>query len=670
MFKNMALGAKIGLGFGLLVVIVAILGLVAWNGITRISKNVALSEQGSVCIAHMNQCATLRRDFALQGFAKASTADKSADEKWNDEYSLLAQALTELKESKALSAAYREMVVTALDSAQSYKNAFAKAADCRKSKDAAFASWGKIGWALTEEIQSIKTKVIDPGMAAATASADITNVQKWTKISTGMNEEVIQSFLLLRVNAIYLLSVSTDEQWKKFQAQLQACKDGIAKWASMVKGNTELENTAQKTASFIGEYEAAGNQFYNSVLEDKVVAGELGSTAAGVVGAITKLQDTLKKDMDSIIANTNRIAVLVTVCAIVFGVIMAIFITRSITKPINRVIEGLNSGSDQVTAASGQVSSASQSLAQGASEQASSLEETSSSLEEMSSMTRQNADNANQANNVMKETNAMVASGVDAMKRMGSAIEQIKTSSTETAKIIKTIDEIAFQTNLLALNAAVEAARAGEAGKGFAVVAEEVRNLARRSAEAAKNTADLIETSQKNSEAGVTVATDVAKNLSGIQESAGKVATLVAEIAAASKEQAQGIDQINTAVAEMDKVVQQNAANAEESASASEELSSQAQELNAMVAQLVGIVSGNKGTAAPTHQAVDQGERRLLKGTGPKPAHEMKTKVHEMLTQHKQDKAKPAAAPAAKSAHKGVKPEEVIPLDDSELKDF
>ena len=662
MFKNMALGAKIGLGFGILVVIVAILGLVAWNGITRISKNVALSEQGSVCIAHMNQCAALRRDFALQGFVKASTADKSADEKWNDEYTLLTQALTELKESKALSAVYREMVVTALDSAQSYKNAFAKAADCRKSKDAAFASWGKIGWALTEEIQSIKTKVIDPGMAAATASADITNVQKWTKISTGMNEEVIQSFLLLRVNAIYLLSVSTDEQWKKFQAQLQACKDGIAKWAGMVKGNTELENTAQKTASFIGEYEAAGNQFYNSVLEDKVVAGELGSTAAGVVGAITKLQDTLKKDMDSIIANTNRIAVLVTVCAIIFGVIMAIFITRSITKPINRVIEGLNSGSDQVTAASGQVSSASQSLAQGASEQASSLEETSSSLEEMSSMTRQNADNANQANNVMKETNAMVASGVDAMKRMGSAIEQIKTSSTETAKIIKTIDEIAFQTNLLALNAAVEAARAGEAGKGFAVVAEEVRNLARRSAEAAKNTADLIETSQKNSEAGVTVATDVAKNLSGIQESAGKVATLVAEIAAASKEQAQGIDQINTAVAEMDKVVQQNAANAEESASASEELSSQAQELNAMVAQLVAIVSGNKGTGDTRPSTTNLSRTIKTEGT-PSKTHTGRP-PREKLPTHTSPKKQPPMA------DKPAIPQEIIPLDDNELKSF
>ncbi len=668
MFKNMALGMKIGLGFGILVVIVAALGLIAWNGITNIAKNVALSEKGTAVVEHLNQCATLRRDFALNGFAKEAASNKSADEKWNDEYILLVENITELKENKNLSAVYHDMVTTALDNAQAYKTAFAKGTNCRKTKDAAFDSWGKIGWALTGDIQAIKEKVIDPGIAAANASADIANVQKWTKISAGMNEEVIQSFLLLRVNAVYLLSVSTEEQWKKFQEQLQTCKNGIAKWAGVVKGNTELENTAQKAVGFIAEYEAAGNQFYNSVLEDKVVAQELASTATGVVGSINKLQEALKKDMDGIIANTNRIAVLVTVCAIIVGVIMAIFITRSITKPINRVIEGLNSGSEQVTAASGQVSSASQSLAQGASEQASSLEETSSSLEEMSSMTRQNADNANQANNVMKETNTMVASGVDAMKRMGSAIEQIKASSTETAKIIKTIDEIAFQTNLLALNAAVEAARAGEAGKGFAVVAEEVRNLARRSAEAAKNTADLIETSQKNSEAGVTVANDVAKNLSGIQESAGKVATLVAEIAAASKEQAQGIDQINTAVAEMDKVVQQNAANAEESASASEELSSQAQELNAMVAQLVSIVSGSKGTAAPVGHKASQGERRMIRGTGSdNPAHGMKSQVHELLA-HKKDKA--PVTPTAKTSHKAVKPEEVIPLDDSELKDF
>ncbi len=280
--------------------------------------------------------------------------------------------------------------------------------------------------------------------------------------------------------------------------------------------------------------------------------------------------------------------------ALAFG----IFLSSSISRALNRIIQGLSSGSEQVTAASQQVSGASQSLAQGANEQASGLEETSASLEEIASMTRQNAENATKADALMKEAKTTVGGGVGSMKRMSEAIEKIKTSATDTAKIIKTIDEIAFQTNLLALNAAVEAARAGEAGKGFAVVAEEVRNLARRSAEAARNTADLIEGAQKNAEAGVAVNNEVAKALTAIQESAGKVAILVSEIAAASKDQAKGVEQVNTAVAEMDKVVQQNAANSEESASASEELSSQAMELNVMVEQLMTLVGGSTSAYA------------------------------------------------------------------------
>jgi methyl-accepting chemotaxis protein len=184
------------------------------------------------------------------------------------------------------------------------------------------------------------------------------------------------------------------------------------------------------------------------------------------------------------------------------------------------------------------------------------------------------------------------------MGRMSTAIEDIKKSSDETAKIIKTIDEIAFQTNLLALNAAVEAARAGEAGKGFAVVAEEVRNLAQRSAEAARNTADMIEGSVKNADNGVTISGEVATLLDEIAGNNGKVNDLVGEIAAASNEQAQGIDQINTAVGQMDQVTQSNAANAEESASASEELSAQAEALSGMVVQLQSMVGGSNGSIA------------------------------------------------------------------------
>ncbi|MGF1633592.1 MAG: methyl-accepting chemotaxis protein [Phycisphaerae bacterium] len=287
--------------------------------------------------------------------------------------------------------------------------------------------------------------------------------------------------------------------------------------------------------------------------------------------------------------------------AVLVGIGVAYPIVRSTNSVLSRMAGMLANGADQVAAASAQVSSASQSLAQGSSEQAAALEETSSSLEEMSSQTKKNAETAQQAAALADDAQQAAGRGNVSMTKMGQAINDIQASAQETAKIIKVIDEIAFQTNLLALNAAVEAARAGEAGKGFAVVAEEVRNLAMRSAEAAKNTSQLIEQSVGNSRNGVTIAQEVGKVLAEITQSSEKVNGLIAEIAAATREQSTGIEQVNQAVGQMDKVTQQNAANAEESAAASEELASQAAQLQQVVGDLSALVSGGGELSASGH---------------------------------------------------------------------
>ncbi len=432
----------------------------------------------------------------------------------------------------------------------------------------------------------------------------------------------------------------------------------------------ELADAAEKVFGGLRilrqEAEKAEEQYNHANEYAMVTAREKQKIALDYLDRIIEINDDVAASAKQIAAaesgRSKTMALVGMVAGFLSALAFGIFLSVSISRKLTAIIQGLSEGAEQVASASSQVSGASQSLAEGASEQAASIEETSSSLEEMSSMTRQNADNANQADTLMKEANQVVTAANQSMSDLTQSMEEISKASEETSKIIKTIDEIAFQTNLLALNAAVEAARAGEAGAGFAVVADEVRNLAMRAADAAKNTADLIEGTVKQVKEGGELVAKTNGNFSEVAQSSAKVGELVAEIAAASSEQAQGISQVNTAVNEVDKVTQQNAANAEESASASEEMNAQAEQMKVFVAELVAMVGASKnGNGANGSGKKIGGRRRTLTHRQP---------AYPALTNGRKggEKRKPESGFSAGTMPK-ASPEEMIPLD-KDFEDF
>lgn len=388
-------------------------------------------------------------------------------------------------------------------------------------------------------------------------------------------------------------------------------------------------------------------------------SGFLGKISSSLENSMKKGNAEYNQIMERMVVTNSALAVI----AILLSVIIAVIIIRNLNAALTRTAQNLNVGADQTASAAAEVSSAAQQLSQGATEQASSLEQTSSSLDEMSSMIRQNADNAGKANQLAQEARNAADKGNDSMGNMQQAMAAINQSSDKIAKIIKTIEEIAFQTNLLALNAAVEAARAGEHGKGFAVVAEEVRNLAKRSASAAKDTAELIEDNINKSKIGAEIAAKSTESLKGIVDNSKKVADLISDIAAASREQAEGINQITNAVSQLDQVTQQNASSSEESASASEELSSQAEMLKNMVLELQQFIFGAKGMAGRlAHSKTIGHERRALGG---------KSRVEVAHLKDGKVVSKREVSSQEGKGPKVLRPEEVIPFDEhEELKGF
>jgi methyl-accepting chemotaxis protein len=618
----MKLGTKITLGFLSLIAIMVTLGVLAiWSmlGVKQTSQRLVEAQMPSMELTTSVERAALHTMFEARGYAYTEeksfleTArtfmDQTKKRIGEAKEHAAAQNLPVLKENAALAesrvAEYEQLLndsVTRTDMMAENRNSMNTAAakyveECEKLYKAQ-----EVG--LEQDCAEMRKQLAQNG-GSVDANAISTRVhERFAKVK--QTSDILAAGNAIRVQCWKAVAMRDPAALQRAAVEFDKVDDSLDK----VKSTTHQEANLK----IIDECRAASQayrQAMESYLQNWTARESLNSrrvTAANDV--LSAAQRTFEGGMKETTTDATNAAgslstasltlVVGLAVGIVTAILLAVFITRGITKPLRRIITGLTEGSDQVSSASGQVSAASQSLAEGATEQAAGLEETSSSLEEMSSMTKQNADNAQQANTLAAEAKKAAGSGAESMSRMNSAIHEIQKSSDETAKIIKVIDEIAFQTNLLALNAAVEAARAGEAGKGFAVVAEEVRNLAMRSAEAAKNTASMIEESVKNSKNGVDIAAEVGKVLEEIVQSVGKTTDLVSEIAAASQEQAQGIDQVNTAVSQMDKVTQQNAANAEESASASEELSAQAESMKEIVGQLVAMVGGSNSHTVHT----------------------------------------------------------------------
>lgn len=370
--------------------------------------------------------------------------------------------------------------------------------------------------------------------------------------------------------------------WEEF-------KVAWAKWQEVNSTFLELAKTYRQTLS---------DEDYNNMLSYEQNNKQVFYEAEKLLNSLVEINGKIADESNKKSGENVTFIVTLSIICMVFGTLLAIafgiYLSRSISKPIIAAVEDLKGGTSQIASASEQLLAASEQLAEGSTEQAASIQEISATMEESSAMIEQNTSNTMQVAELAEDANNASSEGANEMKSMMNSMDEIKESSSEIGKIIKVIDEIAFQTNILALNAAVEAARAGQAGKGFAVVAEEVRNLAQRSARAANDTSEIIEKNILLSEQGVNAAAKVNESLISINDKVSQVNSLIADITNASREQAEGISQVNNTIVEIDKVTQINAANSEETSAASQELSAQAATLKDIADTINKLVNGAK----------------------------------------------------------------------------
>ena len=584
--KKLKLGTKIACGFVVVLLLTAMVGYVGFGGLAGVTSTVDKADDANRMIALILSIRQQEKNYIIRG-----------DDQYSKQvFELVADLLDQARktEAKMKDKSDQVLVQEIAGAAGRYKTAFEHYVSLTAQKnesDAAMVKNARLLGAASEAMLKDQTEEMEALLNAGVASTDqLTQIKD--RFSKANNANQIIKWVLEARRHEKNFIIRGDEE---YVGRVNKYIDDIIALAKDVEQRFAKEDNKTQARQILAAAKGYGDafeQFVRFTKEHIKTDSDLVAAARDVQAKCEEARDIQKKKMQATTKRSNMLMFGGASLAIILGAILAWVITRGITRPINRTIEALASGADQVAAASGQISSASQGMAEGASGQAAAIEETSASLEEMLSMIKQNAANAAQANRLMTEAKSVADKAGGSMKQMNLSMNEIASAGKEIGKIIKTIDEIAFQTNLLALNAAVEAARAGEAGQGFAVVAEEVRHLAQRAAEAAQSTAELIEGTIRSISQGTELVKTTDEDFMEMAVSSGKVAELIGEIAAATSEQAQGIEQLNQAVTVMDQVTQTNAATAEESASASEELNAQAECMLEVVGELISLVNG------------------------------------------------------------------------------